>query len=210
MLSQFINKLFYAVKALFIFFMLLPFLAFSQEKEVKPGSLAYLKYINGYNGIILGSDVKQLTKNKLEFLDGDDKFDADSCLKLAYNDTTVLKVGNDLYLDMIGLRTYKNRIVNIYVFFKRSDGYKVFRDFLSTFGLFTSKPNDYADIYNWTTTTVNLSLRYEDKTDLGVAVFTSNPMVREMNVRKIQPVVDFLSRIQYKIPNIKQGKKGIK
>jgi hypothetical protein len=210
MLSQFINKLFYAVKALFIFFLLLPVLAFSQEKEVKPGSLAYLKYINGYNGIVLGSDVKQLTKNKLEFLDGDDKFDADSCIKLAYNDTTVLKVGNDLYLDMIGLRTYKNRIVNIYVFFKRSDGYKVFRDFLSTFGVFTSKPNDYADIYNWTTTTVNLSLRYEDKIDLGVAVFTCNPMVREMNVRKIMPVVAFLSRIQYRIPNIKQVKKGVK
>jgi len=210
MLSQCINKLFYAVKTLFVFFMLLPLSVFSQERVIKPGSLAYLKFVNGYNGIVLGSDVKQLTKNKLEFLDGDDKFDADSCLKFAYSDTTVLKVGNDLYLDMIGLRTYKNRIVNIYVFFKRSDGYKVFRDFLSTFGLFTSKPNDYADIYNWTTSTVNLSLRYEDKIDLGVAVFTCNPMVREMNVRKIMPVVDFLSRIQYKIPNIKRVKKGIK
>jgi hypothetical protein len=210
MLSQCINMPFYGLKKLFIFFMLLPVLAFSQEKEVKPGSLAYLKFLNGYNGIVLGSDATQLPKSKLGFLDGDSTLDADACLKLAYSDTTVLKVGNDLYLDMIGLRTYKNRIVNIYVFFKRSDGYKVFRDFLSTFGVFTSKPNDYADIYNWATTTVNLSLRYEDKTDLGVAVFTSNPMVREMNVRKIQPVVDFLSRIQYKIPNIKQVKKGVK
>jgi hypothetical protein len=204
------NMPFYVLKKLFVFFMLLPVLAFSQEKEVKPGSLSYLKFINGYNGIVLGSDAKQLPKSKLGFLDGDSTLDADSCLKLAYSDTTVLKVGNDLYLDMIGLRTYKNRIVNIYVFFKRSDGYKVFRDFLSTFGVFTSKPNDYADIYNWTTTTVNLSLRYEDKIDLGVAVFTCNPMVREMNVRKIMPVVAFLSRIQYRIPNIKQVKKGVK
>jgi hypothetical protein len=201
---------FYAVKTLFILLLLLPLAVFSQVKIAKPGSLDYLKFVNGYNGIVLGSDVRQLSKDKLPFLDGDDKFDADSCLKLAYNDTTILKVGKDLYLDMIGLRTYKNRIVNIYVFFKQSDGYKVFRDFLTTFGVFTSKPNDYVDIYNWTTSAVNLSLRYEDKIDLGVAVFTCNPLIREMSVVKIRPVVDFLSHIQYKIPVGRPGKKSAK
>jgi hypothetical protein len=207
---RFIKMLFYAFKTLFIFFLLLPLAVFPQGKVIKPGSLAYLKLVNGYNGIVLGSEVTQLTKSKLEFLDGDSKLDADSCLKLAFNDTTVLKVGKDLYLDMIGLRTYKNRIVNIYVFFKKSDGYKVFRDFLTTFGLFTSKPNDYADIYNWTSANVDLSLRYEDKVDLGVAVFTCNPLLREMAVVKIRPVVDFLSHIKYRIPGDKPWKKQAK
>lgn len=207
MLSNCINVLFYALKMLFIFCLLFPVLAFSQEKVIKRGSLEYLKFVNGYNGIVLGSNVKQLTNNKLSFLDGDDKFDADSCLKLAYNDTTILRVSKDLHLDMIGLRTYKNRIVNIYIFFKRSDGYMVFRDFLSTFGLFTGKPNDYADIYNWTSTTVNLSLRYEEKNDLGVAVFTCNPLIREMSAVKIRLVADFLSHIQYKMPYTKPAKK---
>jgi hypothetical protein len=169
--------------------MLLPVFVFSQSK--KAGSIEYLKYNNGFDNIILGSDINQIPGYKLTYLDNDKKLDADSCLKYAYKDTSLLKLGNDLYLDLIGLRTYKNKIVNIYLFFKKKDGYKVLRNFLSDYGLFTDKPSDYVDIYDWRSSTVNLSLRYEIKADLGVAIFTSNHLEKEIEAMKVKRLVNF-------------------
>jgi len=168
--------------------MLLPAFGFSQSK--KPGSIEYLKFTNGYESIILGSNISDIPESKLTYLDGERKFDADSCLKYAYKDTTILKVGNDLYLDLIGIRTFRNRVVNIYLFFKKKEGYKALRSFLSSYGLFTSKPNDYVDIYNWDSTSISLSLQYELNSELGVAVFTCTSLQKEIEAMKLKGLIN--------------------
>jgi hypothetical protein len=177
----------------FILSILLPAVVFSQLKSKKPGSIEYLKFSNGFNGIVLGNSIDQVPNYELSYLDGDNKFDTDSCLKFAYKDTSLLKLSGDVYLDLIGLRTYKNKVVNIYLFFKRADGYKVLRNFLTAYGLFTNKPSDYVDIYNWNSSKINLSLSYEIPADLGVAIFTCNPLVQEMEDMKIRQLLDLFT-----------------
>jgi hypothetical protein len=86
----------------------------------------------------------------------------------------MLKMGDSLDLEMVGIRTYKGNIVNIYLFFKRPESYKILSDFLTAYGNYTDKPDEYKDIYNWNSSAVSLSLMYEAKVDLGVAVFTCN------------------------------------
>jgi hypothetical protein len=174
-------------KAAFIILMVLPFFSYSQSK--KTGSIEYLKFTNGFNGITLGSDLQHLPDYKLEFLDGDNQLDADSCLMFEYEDTGLLKLDSNLNIQLIGLRTYKDKVVNIYVFFKLSDGYKVLHNFLTNYGLFTSKPSDYVDIYNWTSSKINLSLRYEVKVDLGVAIFTCNDLEDEIGKMKERQLI---------------------
>jgi hypothetical protein len=115
-----------------------------------------------------------IPKSKLFYLDDDSRLDADSCYKFEYRDTSLLKVGNDFYLDLVGIRTYKNKVVNIYLFFKKSDGYKLLNNFLAAYGVFTSKPDDYSDIYEWHSSMIDVSLRYQSDNDLGlgIAVYT--------------------------------------
>jgi hypothetical protein len=168
---------------LFMIVLLVPALVFSQPKK-KPGSIEYLKLCNGFNGICLGSDINLVPNAKLAFLDGDYKLDADSCLKYQYRDMDFLKVGDNLNLNLVGFRTYKNKIVNIYLFFKRADGYKVLSNFIASYGVFTDKPNDYQDIYNWNSSTMSLSLAYELKLDYGVAIFTSKSLENEIEIMK--------------------------
>ncbi|WP_167516144.1 hypothetical protein [Mucilaginibacter metallidurans] len=48
-----------------------------------------------------------------------------------------------------------------------ADAYKILDYFLKAFGPFTGRPNANADIYNWDTTALNLSLRYQVKTEMG-------------------------------------------
>jgi len=103
----------------------------------------------------------------------------------------LLKLAGDLKLDLIGIRTYKNKIVNIYLFFKLSDGYKILRVLLTNYGLFTDRPYDYADIYNWDSSTINLSLRYNVKVDLGVAIFTCNRLENEIELMKAKQYLSF-------------------
>jgi hypothetical protein len=177
-------------RAALILLIVIPFFASSQPK--KTGSIEYLKYSNGFGDIALGADLNQLPGYKLAFLDNDNKFDADSCLKFEYRDANLLRLPGDLKLDLIGLRTYKNKVVNIYLFFKLSDGYKILRVLLNNYGLFTNKPNDYADIYNWDSSTTSLSLRYNVKIDLGVAVFTCNRLENEIESMKTKQYLSFL------------------
>jgi hypothetical protein len=161
---------------------LLPTLVFSQSKT--PGSVEYLKFCNGINGLTLGEDISQIPSYKLTFLDNDDKPDADSCTHYQYKDSSSLALGDSLSLDAIGFRTYKNKIVNIYLFFKMGDAYKILSDFLKAYGPFTERPNNYADIYNWDTSALNLSLRYQVKTEMGVAIFSSKHLENEIAANK--------------------------
>lgn len=158
----------------FIVTLFLPELSFAQNKT---GSVEYLKSCNGFKSISLGADLSTINCSKLNYLDGDSNFDADSCLKFAITDSAFLKVDNNLSLDMVGIRTYKNKIVNIYLFFQKADAYKVLSNFLSSYGVFTSKPFEYKNIYNWDSSAISLSLMYQADVDDGVAVFSCNPLV---------------------------------
>ncbi len=173
--------------AMFIGLIFSPFFSYSQSK--KPGSIEYLKFVNGFNGITLGADLRHLPGYKLIYLDGNNKLDADSCLLFEYADADLLKLDTDLNIQLIGLRTYKDKVVNIYLFFKLSDGYKMLHNFLTNYGLFTSKPSDYVDIYNWNSNKINLSLRYEVKVDLGVAIFTCNQLEDEIGTMKQRQLI---------------------
>ena len=153
---------------------LIPSLAFSQSTT--SGSVEHLKVNNGFGNLLLGHSITELPAQNLTYLDGDSRIDPDSCLKYQYHDDNLLALGDSLSLDAIGLRTYQNKIVNVYLFFKMKDAYKVLGNFLNAYGPCTSRPDAYADIYNWDTSQLSLSVRYEVKTDLGVAIFTSKDM----------------------------------
>ncbi|QEC76132.1 hypothetical protein [Mucilaginibacter ginsenosidivorax] len=173
--------------ALFIIISCQWFMANAQS--LNTGSITYLTLNNGPgNSVTLGSDIKDLHTANLSYLDGDSRVDADSCLKYAYNDPNVLTLGDSLNLDMVGIRAYKDKVVNIYLFFKITDAYKVLQKFISMYGQFTDRPDNYSDIYNWNSSLLTLSLRYQYKADLGVAIFTSKTVQNEIVADKQKAV----------------------
>lgn len=143
----------------------------------KCGSLQYLTATKGFKHIVLGEDINSLLLSSLTYLDNNQRPDADSCFSYACTDTAVLNIDSNLKLDMVGIRTYKSKVVNIYLFFSEKDAYKVLDNFLRNYGQFTGKPVEYADIYDWNTQSVKLSLTYNAEIDKGVAVFTFKPLV---------------------------------
>jgi hypothetical protein len=161
---------------------LVPMLGFSISGN--PGSIKYLQATNGFNGIVLGSDISEIPQYKLSYLENNSLPDSDGCVTYEYKDSTTLKMANNLNLDMVTIRTYKNKIVNIYLFFDKHDSYKILSDFLTQYGQFNDKPYEYTDIYNWNTSNVNLSLKYAAKINEGIAVFTNNPLVAEIQYQK--------------------------
>jgi len=176
---------------LFIIIFCVPSLLLGQKPKI--GTIEFLKSTNGIKDIVLGADIKTLPYSKVSYLDGDSGFDADSCLKFAISDSTALRIDDNLSLDMIGIRTYKNKIVNIYLFFRKADAYLILNNFLSIYGVFTSRPFEYSNIYNWDSRAVSLSLMYQADVEDGVAVFTCSQLanhlveVREMAMAKKDP-----------------------
>lgn len=186
------NHLYQQYKKAVLFFIILclPVLAFSQNE--KKGSIEFLKSCNGFHGIKLGSYLSAIPACKLTYMDGISQFDADSCLSYIYQDDKVLKVDSDFKLAQIGIRAYKNQIVNIYLFFDINDAYKILRDFLANYGQFNELPQEYADIYNWNTSKLNVSLKYQAKIDIGVAIFTCNELTEEIDNMKQEQRQRFL------------------
>ncbi len=166
-----------AKKSVFVLILLLPVVALTQSK--KHGSLKVLKANNGFNGITMGANVNQLT-GSLAYLDGNSRVDADSCLRYVYTNEELLKIDTNLKLDGIGIRAYKDTIVNIYLFFRMEEAYKVMSKFLDSYGQFNEKPQEYTDIYNWNTIPINLSLNYSAQIDMGIAVFTNNALMKQV------------------------------
>ena len=184
MQTNFIKTLcFQTVSLLFIAAVCLPHVVLSQPK--KPGSIEYLKACNGYKGIFLGADIGTLPPGNLMYLDGNSRLDTDSCFRFEFKDENLLKLPDGNKLDLIAIRTYNNKIINIYLFFKRNDGYAILSNFLSSFGLFTNRPNDYVDVYNWNTSKISLSLRYQLKTSPGIAIFSCKPLEQEIALKKV-------------------------
>lgn len=159
--------------------LLLPLRSLSQV--INCGSIKYLYSTNGFKNIVLGADMN-LLQGKLTYLDDDTRPDADSCMRYEYSNEDLLSIDSTLKLDMIGIRTYKNKIVNIYLFFNQKDAYKVLSNFLRNYGQYTDKPIEYADIYYWKTKNVDLSLTYTPDVDKGVAVFTYKPLIQNIMV----------------------------
>ena len=95
-------------KALLLLFFIascIPNVSLAQKK--KGGSLDYLKACNGFKDIRLGADINNIKYEKINYADnGIDSFDADSCLKFAIADSTLLKIDDNFSLDMVGVRTY--------------------------------------------------------------------------------------------------------
>jgi hypothetical protein len=169
-----------------IIIILLPFSIFCQPAG--GGTLDYLLSSNGFKQIKLLADVKRLETDKLAYMDGIDSLDADSCYKLCYNDDDLLKLDNGLSLNLVGLRTYKNKIVNIYLFFPRDDGYAILKNFEANYGKFTSSPGEF--MYDWQSNEVTLSLRYKQAAEMGVAIFTcksaENKLAKDSRKRKAE------------------------
>ncbi|MGN6180508.1 MAG: hypothetical protein ACTHNW_15075 [Mucilaginibacter sp.] len=163
----------------------LPLKGISQTIEC--GSLRYLVAAKGFKQIVLGEDINNLQVRPLKYLDNNQRPDADSCFSYACSDAETLTIDSGLKLDMVGIRTYKNKIVNIYLFFAEKDAYKVLSNFLKNYGQFTGKPLEYGNVYDWNTQSVKLSLSYNSNVDEGVAVFTFKPLaasIQDTNRKK--------------------------
>src|ERR1700761_9244612 len=113
--------------ALFAAILSLPVLASAQR--VKEGSLNLLKIENGYKDIKLGADIHCIPTEELTYMDDSKEYDADSCLSYIYHNDNALKVDSNMQYEQIGLRVFKGKIVNIYLFFSVKDAYKVLRNF---------------------------------------------------------------------------------
>lgn len=169
----------FVVIALYVFSLT----GFCQSK--KHGSIQTLSTANGFKGIVLGSDISDLmSRYKLSFMDENSSKDADSCITYACTDSTLLAMPNNLNLDVVGIRTYNHKIINIILFFNKKDSYKILDDFLKQYGQFTNLPYEYTDIYEWNTSNVDLSLKYAANVDYGIAVFTSSPLLAQINHQK--------------------------
>jgi hypothetical protein len=162
--------------------------AFSQHRHrvrqqpplpaIESGSSAYLLASNGFKQLKLGEDIKNLEMDKLGYMDGVDSLDKDSCYKLVYQDDEIRNMGNGLTLNLVGLRVYKNKIVNIYLFFPRDAGFNVLQKLEADYGKFTNAPGEF--MYDWKTNGTSLLLRYTPVTDMGVAIFTCNQIAQQV------------------------------
>jgi hypothetical protein len=164
-----------------------PLLGISQP--YKAGSIDGLKRDNGFNRLILGQEIEQISENKLAYLDDFPKFDADSCMFYEYHDEDVQLISNDLKVRFIAIRAYKYKIVNIYVLFDRSEGFNVLNNFLTRYGQFTGRPNAYANVFEWDCSSVNLTLKYQLDIDFGIAIYTCKALDQEIKEKSKQKLL---------------------
>lgn len=165
---------------------------FSQAAKI--GSLAYLRARNGIGGFNLGGLLTGEQEQALTYIDGEgSKPDADSCVTYEYHPDKQLELEDGLTATHICVRTWQNKVVNIYVFFNRNQGYKMLSKFLHWYGTFTAKPNDYQDVYLWDSRTVKLLLSYHPDDDQGIAVYTSVPLTNTINAQNAKRLTQLLT-----------------
>lgn len=172
--------------SLILLVLILPFAALSQKQKYLPqkGTIDYLSYYNGFNGIFLGDSITKIPSVKLKYMDGSSRTDEEGCLKYEYTDATWEKLEDSLSIKGIGLRTWGDKIVNIYIFFAKKNGSALLGSFMSDYGTFTYRPDDYKDIYGWDSEDVKLDLMYDLNVETGVAIFTCKPMYKLMGLSK--------------------------
>ena len=177
------NSIKYVSKtAILVLIIILPCMVSSQPADTS--LIDYLKQTNGFKEVILGSDISLLHWYNLTYLDGDNNFDADSCLNYVYTADHITELGNGLRLDLVAIRAYKNKIVNIYLFFKTDDGHEVLKDFIANYGPFTTRTGAF--MYDWNTKAVDLSLKSNRDLDLGVAIYTCNDIETKLNEMRLK------------------------
>jgi len=150
---------------------------FSLAQYINLGSIKNLSAANGFGNIFLGENIGLIPKSKLAFMDNDSIPDIDGCVKYEYRDLDRVKDDSNLDLDLVGIRVYKKKIINIYLFFKREDGYQMFNSFEANYGNYTERVSDFT--YNWETENVKLHLEY-NKEDLGIAIYSCKKLYREL------------------------------
>jgi len=155
-----------------LFCIFLPGIARTQSVET--GLLKYPLAANGFKNLKLGEFTKLIPIYRLVYMDGNDTPDADSCYRYIYEDDNILGLADGITLNKVGFRTYKSRIIEIYLFFRHEDGYKVLKDFVANYGSWNNRPTDFT--YIWDIGDVSLSLCYKDDLELGVAIFSSKKM----------------------------------
>lgn len=184
--NRYNNALINTGKILLMLFLFSPFAGLSQKYTVKKGTIDYLSYYNGFNGISLGDSITKIPSVKLKYLDGSSRTDEEGCLKYEYTDATWQKLQDSLSISAIGLRTWGDKIVNIYIFFAKKNGSALLGSFLSDYGTFTYRPDDYKDIYGWDSEDVKLDLLYDLNVDTGVAIFTNKPLYKLIAISKVK------------------------
>jgi len=157
--------------------------SFSYSQDIKLGALSNLSAANGFDNIFLGENINLIPKSKLAYLDNDSIPDIDGCKKYEYRDLDRINNDSSLALNLVGIRVYKNKIINIYLFFKKEDGYHIFQSFESNYGNYTQRVSDFT--YNWETDNVKLYLEY-DKEDLGIAIYSCKQLYHEIERNKAQ------------------------
>jgi len=163
-------------------FALLPMCCLAQRKH--GATIENLKTAKGFDRLVTGSSINTIPGCRLTYLDGKTTSDADSCIFFEYQDYSAMKINADLTLRAIALRVYKEKIVSVYLFFDKADGFKVLRDFLTRYGQFTNRPNAYADVFEWTSDAITLELQYQLDVDLGMAVYTDTSLQRQIAADK--------------------------
>jgi len=167
------NNLFFKI---LIFFLVIPIFSYSQNTNL--GSLNYLNESNGFENIYLDEDISLIPQGKLAYMDNDSIPDIDGCIKYEYGDLDQINNKSNLNLDLVGIRVYKHKIINIYLFFKKELGFDVFQSFEGNYGGCTERISDFT--YRWETDNVKLYLEY-DKGDLGLAIFSCKKLYREID-----------------------------
>ena len=156
-------------------FLVVPAFCYAQNEN--SGLLNNLTVSNGFGKIYLGESINMIAKDKLVYMDGDRTRDIDGCVKYEYHDMDQINSENNLDLNMVGLRVYNGKIINIYLFFKKENGYQIFQSFESKFGNCTARTGDFT--YSWDTYNVKLYLEY-DKEYLGVAIYSCKKLYQEI------------------------------
>ena len=172
------NKIYFYLKIVTVF-IVLPM--FCNAQEINLGSIKNLSASNGFGNIFLGENISLIPKSKLAYMDNDSIPDIDGCVKYEYRDLDRVKDDSNLDLDLVGIRVYKKKIINIYLFFKREDGYQMFNSFEGNYGNYTERVTDFT--YNWETESVKLHLEY-NKEDIGIAIYSCKKLYRELDQNK--------------------------
>ena len=163
-----------------VFIALSPLFSYAQNTNAD-ASLTNLSIVNGFGNIFLGENISLIPKDKLTFLDNDSIPDLDGCMKYEYHDLDRINDDSNLDLELVGIRVYKKKIINIYLFFKKENGHDVFQAFESNYGGFSQRLTDFS--YNWETYNVKLHLEY-GKEDVGVAIYSCKELYQELDRNK--------------------------
>lgn len=130
------------------------------------GSPENLEAKNGFKYFILGDSISKYS-DKIELVKGsNDTYSA--------TDTTLLKIGDEIKLSMILIKTYNGRILSISPMAKPEYSYKMLNVFLAAYGRWSYRPNQYMDKYFWFSPNKKVKLYfYGEKLDKWIfATFT--------------------------------------